>query len=264
MTAPQPKRRQSGVELVTSARDIRPKPTSSNGSPLMFPALPGQVTVPAKKRGRPSKADVEERQREAILRGEVLPPPKTTAPKGGAKQGISGEPSSAGYATIAPMGFAPGSEMGGGIQYQSGPMEAASAPPPHSPAAMVPPGDSPGKKKRPRAAPRQPKVSAFLNWERPTTDDFSKVPKPGEGSFSILTPQPAQPQLMEAPHVSTPITPSQPFLQHRPEGSNTPITQVSQLIDHEEHRQQQPPEPQTRPDIPPGLPPPPPGPSPSQ
>lgn len=243
MTNPQPKRRQSGVETLTSARDIRPKPTSSNGSPHPFSSFSGQSAVPTKKRGRPSKADVEERQREAILRGEVLPPPKTMAPKGG-KQAVTGEPSSAGYAAIAPMGSAP--EMSGGIQYQSGPIEAAPVSAP-TPAAMVPTGDSPGKKKRARATPRQPKVGILQEWERKKTNSV-KVSKPGESSFSITTPQPVQPQPLAAPQVSTPITPSQPFHQHRPDG---PVTQVSQLIQSEDPRQYPPPEPQIRPDPPP-------------
>jgi hypothetical protein len=166
MTNPQPKRRQSGVETVTSARDIRPKPTSSNGSPHPFSSLPGQSAVPTKKRGRPSKADVEERQREAILRGEVLPPPKAITPKGG-KQAVTGEPSSAGYAAIAPMGSAPAPELSGGVQ--CGPIEAASAP-----ATMVPAGDSPGKKKRARAAPRQPKVGKLQEWESKETNRLSR------------------------------------------------------------------------------------------
>jgi len=221
MTGPQPKRRQSGVETVPPARDIRPKPTSSNGSPHPFSALPGQPPAPAKKRGRPSKADVEERNREAIARGEVLPPPKAMTPKGG-KQPVTGEPSSAGYAAIAPMVTAP-PEQSGGVQYQAGPIEAGMT----TTAAPTAPGDSPGKRKRARPAPRQPKVGNLYEWEEQKTNELLKVPKPGEGSFSIAPPQMTQPQAMEAPQLQTPNTPSPAFAQPRP-AEAVPISQLVQ------------------------------------
>ncbi|EPE35455.1 hypothetical protein GLAREA_11154 [Glarea lozoyensis ATCC 20868] len=82
MTQPPPKRRQSGQDNPPmSARDIRPKPTSANGSPLPFQSASLPPAPQAKKRGRPSKADVEQRQMDAIARGEVLPPSRTLTPK---------------------------------------------------------------------------------------------------------------------------------------------------------------------------------------
>jgi hypothetical protein len=239
MTGPQPKRRQSGAETLPSARDIRPKPTSSNGSPHPFSALPGQPAAPAKKRGRPSKADVEERNREAIARGEVLPPPKAITPKGG-KQPITGEPSSAGYAAIAPMGTAPPEQMAG-AQYQSGPVEAGMT----ATVAPAAPGDSPGKKKRVRAAPRS-KVGTHHESESKETNGIPKVPKPGESSFSIATPQMTQMQPMEAPQVQTPITPSQAFAQQRPIES-VPISQLVQPT-QPESQGQPPPAPTSQPE----------------
>jgi hypothetical protein len=70
MTGPPLKRRQSGVENVPTAREIRPK-ASNGGSPNPASSMP---TTLAKKRGRPSKADAERKHLEAIQRGEVIPP----------------------------------------------------------------------------------------------------------------------------------------------------------------------------------------------
>jgi hypothetical protein len=115
------------------------------------------------------------------------------------------------------------------------------------PAAVAPaaPGDSPGKKKRARAAPR-PKVGTLQEWDGKTTNGLPKVPKPGESSFSITTPQMTQPQLMEAPQVQTPITPSQAFAQQRPTES-VPISQLVQPT-QPEGQGQPPPEPPSQPE----------------
>lgn len=226
MTAPQPKRRPSGAESLPSARDIRPKPTSSNGSPNPFSTFQSaSPPVPSKKRGRPSKEDVEKRNREAIARGEVLPPPKAITPKGG-KLPISGESSSAGYAAIAPMTSLPPLEPMR-PQYQSGPGDIARAAPTTS-------EDTLDKKKRTRALPKP------------------KAPNPGEGSFSVATPPISQPA--EARQTPTPITPSQPVQQHQPARENMSIPLIAPPIQSAGQGPLQ--EPQARPDPPQPDPPP--------
>jgi hypothetical protein len=56
------KKRKSGAETPSLARDLLPKPTTSSPAPIS-----------QRKRGRPSKADVECKQREAIERGDIIP-----------------------------------------------------------------------------------------------------------------------------------------------------------------------------------------------
>ncbi|PMD24268.1 hypothetical protein NA56DRAFT_32570 [Hyaloscypha hepaticicola] len=76
---PELKKRKSGAETPTLARDQRdilPKPTHPNNN---SPSMTTMSSSPApsssqKKRGRPSKADQERRQKEAMDRGEILPP----------------------------------------------------------------------------------------------------------------------------------------------------------------------------------------------
>ena len=76
------KKRKSGVETPNLARDLLPKPTTSNG-----PQMPTMTSSPAptsqKKRGRPSKADVERKQKEAIERGDIIPPASVTSSPAG-------------------------------------------------------------------------------------------------------------------------------------------------------------------------------------
>jgi hypothetical protein len=143
MTGPPPKRRQSGVETVPNTREIRPK-ASNGGSPIPTSSMPPTL---AKKRGRPSKADAERKQLEAIARGEVIPP-----------------------AQITPKGVHPGeSLMGGYMPIAPTPTTTPLTPQPiaheQSPLGLTEKettepaiGDSPGKKKRPRAAPKTAKV----------------------------------------------------------------------------------------------------------
>lgn len=83
-TGPAQKRRQSGTDLAP-ARIIQPKP-ASNGSPRPFPS-PLSGALP-KKRGRPSKADVEARHAEAIARGEVIPTARTLGPRNPQMMGV--------------------------------------------------------------------------------------------------------------------------------------------------------------------------------
>jgi hypothetical protein len=78
-SAPPPKRRQSGDTTIGAQRVIQPKPSSNGQSPLSFSsAQPGQQP---KKRGRPSKAEVEARNAELVARGEVIPPSKASTPR---------------------------------------------------------------------------------------------------------------------------------------------------------------------------------------
>jgi hypothetical protein len=72
---PETKKRKSGAETPTLARDLLPKPTHpNNNSPSMTTMSSSPTSTSQKKRGRPSKADQERRQREAMDRGEILPP----------------------------------------------------------------------------------------------------------------------------------------------------------------------------------------------
>ncbi|KAH7418502.1 hypothetical protein BKA64DRAFT_200807 [Cadophora sp. MPI-SDFR-AT-0126] len=145
---PPAKRRQSSGDPVSTARDIRPKP--SNGSPLSMTSFPTQEP---KKRGRPSKKDVERKQQEAIARGDILPP---VSSMGYQMQGE--EVSVSGYAPILPA-------VTPTLQY---------APSPGIPIEREIPesAGSPGKKRRPKATPKAPKAA----------------PKqPGEGSFKVNT-----------------------------------------------------------------------------
>jgi hypothetical protein len=65
----------SRTETLTFARDIVPKPSNPDigSTVLMIPSSPAATTI-QKKRGRPSKADMERKQREAIEPGDILPP----------------------------------------------------------------------------------------------------------------------------------------------------------------------------------------------
>jgi hypothetical protein len=152
--APQPKRRQSGADNMIR---IQPKP-SSNGSPLSFSTPP--TTQQPKKRGRPSKADVEARNAAAIARGEVIAPPRTPASRetiGGEAATESGIASGGfgGMVTIAPMippGPASEPSRSTGTPFQSGPNEGETGG-----------RDVSGKKKRGRPGSRSSKVCKTLH-----------------------------------------------------------------------------------------------------
>ncbi|KAG9242116.1 hypothetical protein BJ878DRAFT_188460 [Calycina marina] len=90
-----PKRRQSGTDITTT-RTIQPKPTTTAlASPQQYsPSTLGPGEPGKKKRGRPSKAEIEKRNRVATERGEILPlddPITSTGPEGMAvTMGVSG------------------------------------------------------------------------------------------------------------------------------------------------------------------------------
>lgn len=161
--------RKSGAETPTLARDLLPKPANPNGgSPMSTMASSPPTTTSQKKRGRPSKADVERKQREAIERGEIITP---------ASQSPAGMPgpddSRSGHApvTILPAPPGPRERAMGSMPSNLSP-RAGSFPQMgmgHDPPASIGP-EAPGKKRRPRPPPKP------------------KVQKPGEHQFSINAP----------------------------------------------------------------------------
>jgi len=173
-----PKRRQSGPDTIAVGRTIQPKPTSApTGSPQSFsPSLPGQ-TGPQKKRGRPSKADIERRNRDALRKGEILAPLSEPTPKrapmkmtitemGGAESSVQREreilPSPRMFPPILPMGENPSP------RHSVTPMLSTPISEQRSPSMLEiePEGEQgDGKKKRPRST--------------------SKPTKPGESSFQV-------------------------------------------------------------------------------
>ncbi|KUJ12777.1 uncharacterized protein LY89DRAFT_192736 [Mollisia scopiformis] len=160
---PPAKRRQSGMEPMVGARDIRPKPPNG-GSPISMSSTP--PTAPQKRRGRPPKAEVDRRNRDAMQRGEVFPaqflPPTTE------------EFATSPYTPIAPTPpvLAPGPPTPQGYIEQTPPDTQAE--------------DSPGRKKRPKAPPK-PKAAPPR--------------QPGEGSFSVNPQLP----IVREPHVHPPV-----------------------------------------------------------
>jgi hypothetical protein len=153
---PDLKRRKSGPETPTLARGLLPKPTNSNGSQM--PTMTSSpATTSQKKRGRPSKADVERKQREAIERGDIIPPAPTQSPAGLQGQDDSRPGSTPVMILPAPStvtrspqtaltpGLVPSPQMG----IEHGP-----------PAAMS--GDGSGKKRKTRP-PAKPKVCSLLS-----------------------------------------------------------------------------------------------------
>jgi hypothetical protein len=224
MTGPPPKRRQSGVENVPTAREIRPK-ASNGGSPNPASSMP---TTLAKKRGRPSKADAERKQLEAIQREEVIPPAHTS-PAGFMPTTLAkkrGRPSKADAErkqleaiqrgeVIPPAHITPkaGQQLGESVMSTYMPIVPTPTAAPLTPqpmtleqsprgrtekeAAEIVIGDSPGKKKsRSRAAPKAVKVRRLEQYKKNANEAPQQTPKPGEGSFPV-NPQPPQPRPIE-------------------------------------------------------------------
>lgn len=102
-------RRMSGIDSSIQSRIIQPRPATA-GSPRSYSPLTSSGSVP-KKRGRPSKADIEARNAEAIARGHQLPLSKPSAPR--KKKETGGDPRKQGPETpvqMAPIGqMMPGS-----------------------------------------------------------------------------------------------------------------------------------------------------------
>ena len=224
--APQPKRRQSGADTMIR---IQPKP-SSNGSPLSFTTPP--ATQP-KKRGRPSKADVEARNAAAIARGEVIPPPKTPVGResmGGDASAESGI-SSGGYggpvaiAPLAASGPVSGPRMSTSVQ--SGPSEGAK-------------GDLTIKKRRGRPSSRSSKVGDLFELLKQEADKSQKEPNQGEGSFSTSGQPFGQFEMTQPPTTKPAEKPSElPALPPKPEegGIAAPVfPAIQELLSPEPRR----------------------------
>ena len=195
LAAPQPKRRQSGAEAMIR---IQPKPPS-NGSPHAFNTPP--ATQP-KKRGRPSKAEIEARNAAAIARGEIIPPPRTPA----ARKSMGGDASSeapvrsggfgefGGVAAAAPK-VAPGplSESKMSMSFQTGPSDADAS-------------DMTSKKKRGRPGSRSSKVGDSSELGEHRADQSLQEPRQGEGSFSSFDASAGQLETPQPPTTNAPAS----------------------------------------------------------
>jgi hypothetical protein len=146
------KRQKYGTE--TLARNIFPKP--SNGSPVsMTTSLP--VTVSQKKRGRPLKADVEHKQREAIERGVIIPPTPVAAGHLGYDEFRSGN--------FAPICNCARTRAARNPQVLKAPSQVPSLLMSNeSVTTSLRSGDFPGKKRKSRQSPK-PKVSSSFKSE---------------------------------------------------------------------------------------------------
>lgn len=181
-----PKRRQSGPDTIAVGRIIQPRPASAaTGSPQSFsPSLPGQPG-PQKKRGRPSKADIEKRNRDALRKGEILAPLNEPTPRkaptkmtiaelGGVESSVQREreilPSPRMFPPILPMGENPSP------RHSMTPMLSTPVSEQRSPSRLEgePEGEQgDGKRRRPRST--------------------SKPTKPGESSFQVTQSTPHAP-----------------------------------------------------------------------
>ena len=189
-----PKRRQSAGDTTTSTqRVIQPKPSSNGQSPPLFASpLPGQP----KKRGRPSKAEVEARNADLVARGHVLPPPKTTTPRSKPPELAPREAESmaqreAAFFPVRPTlppiigpRAAEGQAPESGITFDNRPVQAASV---DSEAS-----DQSSKKKR-RSAPKQAPKDAKPREASPAT---IAAAQPQFNSFETGSPAAAQVQVL--------------------------------------------------------------------
>ncbi|EKD20270.1 AT hook domain-containing protein [Drepanopeziza brunnea f. sp. 'multigermtubi' MB_m1] len=202
--ASDPKRRQSN-DPVPTARDIRPKPPPSNGSPLTMGSF--HPSEP-KKRGRPSKKDVERKQAEAIARGDIIPPATTTPLLGYASH--NNEAGTSNYAPILPTppSMTPAHVYG---PTQSTPMRKGS---PESAAEV------PGKRKQAKATPKALKpvgrasgvvCHAFHRTTRPWPHIRSS-----SGGFYRTEQQPFHPESRGSTTVNDPATTTAPGMRHPP------------------------------------------------
>lgn len=152
-------------------------------------------TTEPKKRGRPSKKDVERKQAEAMARGDILAPVTATPLSG---YGVQGEDVNiSGYPPILPTPPA----MGPGPMYGQSPSTPIEKETPESTAV------SPGKKRRAKATPKASRVGAIALMGDQLTILKTTPKQPGESSFSV---NPTISQLIAPlePHPSPPIVPS--------------------------------------------------------
>ncbi|KAF4629839.1 hypothetical protein G7Y89_g8306 [Cudoniella acicularis] len=222
MTGPPPKWRQSGTESISSARNIRPKPFSSGSSPPPFSSLPGPPATQPRKRGRPSKLDIELRQAEAIARGEVLPPRKTITQRSQKQTTTTKESSIIRFPVITPIITTTSAESIPSIkgQYQGEP-------------SMI---EAIGKKTRARVAPRQPKVGYFYEREKKTNGLQKSTKNPVESAFSAV----------KEPQAPAPLPPSEPVqssqykkeetLAHNAEAAPSEVPREPQPLDRDQEK----------------------------
>lgn len=181
---PAHKRRQPGtLDIIPGTRELAPKPYDGSLSPM---GMGAKATATGRKRGRPSKQEQAKRQAELIASGDILPPVnllQTQVEETGS------------YASIAPNP----SMLASG----SGPFVTNTI---TSDVQQIPPGDSPGKKKR--KGPVKPRVSSISVWSTiRNTEELQPLQMlEGQGSFHILPPI-DQSREYERPHQShTPAT----------------------------------------------------------
>lgn len=154
------KRRKSGTQTPTSTYPshgpvLAPRPSNGSGSPGMQALPPSTAPSSGKKRGRPSKLEVERKQREAIERGEIIPSGSVAV-----SQGADGSrPGGFAPVTIAPAPAirSPRSVM---TPTQLSSPQVADEPGP----SMPPSVEAPGKKRKPRQPPK-PKVSDWTSLQ---------------------------------------------------------------------------------------------------
>jgi hypothetical protein len=146
---PPPKRRQSGVENLPTAREIRPK-ASDGDSPIPTTSMP---TTQPKKRGRPSKAEAERKRLEMIARdrGEVIGPSDLLTPKEAkeTQQSVKGAGVAGGDMPIAPEPISSQLQASKALTEDK--------------ILDLPIDDYLGKKKKGRRAPKSPKVRIHLD-----------------------------------------------------------------------------------------------------
>jgi hypothetical protein len=153
-------------------RTIQPRP-SSNGSPLSISTFP--TTQQPKKRGRPSKADVEARNAEAIARGEVILPPKIPARRS------TGDLTAGGDSSTPRGGVAPVASL-----ISPSPMQEPRILMPYQSGAPGTKADEVGEAEKRRWSSPRPSI---LNAPPESTNEGSNVPqkefrfRQGEGSF---------------------------------------------------------------------------------
>lgn len=181
---PSAKRRQSGMESMAGARNIQPKPPNGGSPPGSTVSL--LAAPPQKRRGRPPKQEVERRNRDAMQRGEVFPAQLPGMPP-------AGEFATSPYAPIAPTpSLAPGPPTPQASTEQNLPDDQA---------------DSPGKRKRPKATAKPPRVWVS-DTAKNNADMLKALPlkQPGESSFSVNPQLPVvrEPQVrQQVPSIAT-------------------------------------------------------------
>ena len=150
------KRRKSGTQTPTSAYPshgpvLAPRP-SNGGSPGLQSMPPSSAPSSGKKRGRPSKLEVERKQREAIERGEIIPSGSVAVSQGqeGARPG-----------SFAPVTIAPAPAIRSPRSVMTPTQMSSSQVVDEQGPSMTTSTEAPGKKRKPRQTPKL-KVNDFI------------------------------------------------------------------------------------------------------